>query len=443
MASKIYTTASLGLNSFLVEVEADIQRSVPKKIIIVGLADMAVQEAKERVKSAIINSSLDYPRTSVVVNLAPADLRKFGNHFDLPIALSILQEYNIIKKCENILKKSIFVGELSFDGSLRRINNVISICIFAKENGYENVFLPEENKSETNLISGVNIFPVKDLKQLVNHLNLKSKIKNYIGEKINSTAFEVSDNEYDFSLIRGQEYAKRAMIICATGAHNVAMSGPPGSGKTLLARSMPSILPDLSEGEIIEVSRIYSAVGILNKDNPLITKRPFRSPHHSSSLVSLVGGGGIPKPGEITLAHRGVLFLDELPEFPKKNLETLRQPIEDGKITISRAQISLEFPAKFILITSQNPCPCGYYGDSVKQCTCTTYQIRNYQQKISGPLLDRIDIHLNIARVKEDELQCESQSTSDVSKIKNVIKTAGEPLKVKIKKKKLDRRKNK
>ncbi|HNZ86352.1 MAG TPA: YifB family Mg chelatase-like AAA ATPase [bacterium] len=421
MASKILTTASLGLNSFLVEVEADIQRALPK-MTIVGLADTAVQEAKERVKSAIKNSYLDYPRTSIVVNLAPADLKKIGNHYDLPIALSILQENETIK-CEEVLKKSIFVGELSFDGSLRKINNIISICIFAKENRYENIFLPYENSVEASLINGINIFAIKNLSELVKFLNRKIQLEKVKNLKTLEKISEYENHEYNFSLIRGQEYAKRAMIISASGAHNVSMCGSPGSGKTLLARSMPSILPDLSEREILEVSRIYSSVGLLSRENPLITKRPFRSPHHSSSLVSLVGGGGIPKPGEITLAHRGILFLDELPEFPKKNLETLRQPLEDGHITISRAQMSLEFPAKFILITAQNPCPCGYLRDETKNCTCTNLQIRNYNQKISGPLLDRIDIHLNISRVKQDELQKDSETTN-LSEIKNKIKVA-------------------
>ncbi len=422
MASKILTTASLGLNSFLVEVEADIQRALPR-MTIVGLADTAVQEAKERVKSAITNSFLDYPRTSIVVNLAPADLKKIGNHYDLPIALSILQEYGVIKKCEEILKKSIFIGELSFNGDLRKINNVISICIFAKENGYENVFLPYENSREASLINGINIYAIKNLSELVKFLNRKIEIKNIKNLEKLENILEYENYEYNFSLIRGQEYAKRAMIISASGFHNVSMCGSPGSGKTLLARSMPSILPPLSEREILEVSRIYSSIGFLNKENPLITRRPFRSPHHSSSLVSLVGGGGIPKPGEITLAHRGVLFLDELPEFPKKNLETLRQPLEDGRITISRAQISLEFPAKFILITAQNPCPCGYLRDESKNCTCTNLQIRNYNQKISGPLLDRIDIHLNISKVKEDELQSDIR-VDNLNDIKNKIKNA-------------------
>ncbi|HNV97258.1 MAG TPA: YifB family Mg chelatase-like AAA ATPase [bacterium] len=419
MASKILTTAPLGLNSFLVEVESDIQRSLPKTTI-VGLADTAVQEAKERVKSAIINSFLDYPRTSIVINLAPADLKKIGNHYDLPIALSILEEYDVIKKCEEILKKSIFVGELSFDGSLRKINNIISTCIFAKENNYENIFLPYENSHEASLINGINIYAIKNLSELVRFLNNKIKLETIKNTGSLENIFVPESFEYNFSLIRGQEYAKRAFIISASGAHNISMCGSPGSGKTLLARSMPSILPDLSESEILEVSRIYSSVGFLNKENPLIIKRPFRSPHHSSSLVSLVGGGGIPKPGEITLAHRGVLFLDELPEFPKKNLETLRQPLEDGKITISRAQMSLVFPAKFILITAQNPCPCGYFGDEIKNCTCTNLQIKNYNQKISGPLLDRIDIHLNISRVKEKELQNDFISNNSIE-IKNQI----------------------
>lgn len=422
MVSKILTTAPLGLNSFLVEVESDIQRSLPKTTI-VGLADTAVQEAKERVKSAIKNSSLDYPKTSIVINLAPADLKKIGNHYDLPIALSILQEHEVIKKCEKILKKSIFVGELSFDGGLRKINNIISICIFAKENNYENVFLPYENSYEASLINGINIYAIKNLLELVRFLNTKIKLEPIKNLKKLNNIFIPENFEYNFSLIRGQEYAKRAFIISASGAHNISMCGGPGSGKTLLARSMPSILPELSEQEILEVSRIYSSIGLLNKDNPLITSRPFRSPHHSSSLVSLVGGGGVPRPGEITLAHKGVLFLDELAEFPKKNLETLRQPLEDGKITISRAQMSLVFPAKFILITAQNPCPCGYLGDQIKNCTCTNLQIKNYNQKISGPLLDRIDIHLNISPVKKNELQSDL-ATNNLLEIKNKINNA-------------------
>lgn len=412
--SKILSSTCLGLNSFLVEVEADIQKSLPH-FTIVGLADTQIQEAKERVKIATINSGLSYPKGAVTVNLAPADLKKIGNHFDLPIALSILQEKNVIPSSCEIFKNSIFVGELAFDGSLRRINNIISICIFAKENNYQNIFLPSDNAGEAGAIKDINIYPVSNLLEIIKHLKGKSEIKRFCSsEKILEPEIEL-DN-YDFSLIRGQEGVKRAVIVACAGSHNISMTGVPGSGKTFIARSIPSILPDLSEKEILEVSRIYSSIGLLNKNKPLITKRPFRSPHHSSSLMSLTGGGSIPRPGEVSLSHRGVLFLDEFPEFPKKNLETLRQPLEDGSVTIARAQMTLEFPSKFMLVTAQNPCPCGFFGDDKKQCTCTNSQIKLYQQRISGPLLDRIDIHLTINRVKHDELEKTSDNTLNIKK---------------------------
>ncbi len=412
--SRILSSTCLGLNSFLVEVEADIQRSLPR-FTIVGLADTQIQEAKERVKAAMMNSSLDYPKGAIAINLAPADLKKIGNHFDLPIALAILQEENVIPGSGEIFKDSIFVGELAFDGSLRRINNIISICIYAKENNYKNIYLPIDNASEASVIKDINIYPISNLSEIAKYLKSKTKIEKFINnEKIVSDEIEL-DN-YDFCLIRGQESAKRAVIVACAGSHNISMTGVPGSGKTFIAKSIPSILPDLSEKEVLEVSRIYSSIGLLNKNRPLITKRPFRSPHHSSSLVSLIGGGGIPRPGEVSLSHRGVLFLDELPEFPKKNLETLRQPLEDGSVIIARAQITLEFPSKFMLVTAQNPCPCGFFGDDKKQCTCTNSQIKLYQQKISGPLLDRIDIHLTINRVKHDELEKTDENTSTVKK---------------------------
>jgi magnesium chelatase family protein len=418
MTNKILSASSLGLNSFLVEIEADIQRS-QHKFIIVGLADTAIQEAKERVKAAILNSKLEFPRTRTVINLAPADLKKVGNGFDLPIALSILQRKKIIPLQNELYEKSLFVGELSFDGNLRPISNIISICLFAKENNFKNVFLPEENKQEASAISKINIFPVQSLNQIINHIKEKEIIKIYQAE--NNKEIISPKNEYDFSLIRGQAHAKRALMISAAGGHNVLMNGSPGSGKTLLSRSLPSILPSLTDKEILEVSRIYSSIGLLNKNKPLIRVRPFRSPHHSSSLASLVGGGSIPRPGEVSLAHRGILFLDEMPEFPKKTLETLRQPLEDGKITIARAQITLEFPARFILIGAQNPCPCGYYGDEEKECTCTNMQIKNYNQKISGPLLDRIDMHIFVKRVKYKDLEKESLAESSESIKQKVI----------------------
>jgi magnesium chelatase family protein len=415
--NKILSASSLGLNSFLVEIEADVQNSKPK-FIIVGLADTAIQEAKERVKAAILNSDIRFPRTGTIINLAPADLKKIGNGFDLPIALAILQKRKMIPAENELYQKSLFVGELSFDGSLRPISNIISICLFAKENNFKNIFLPFENKQEASAISEINIFPVQNLNQIIQHLKNKEKIEIY--QNSSKRKKIVLNNEYDFSLIKGQAHAKRALTISAAGGHNVLMNGSPGSGKTLLSRSLPSILPDLNDQEILEVSRIYSAIGLLNKEKPLITARPFRAPHHSSSLVSLVGGGSIPRPGEVSLAHRGVLFLDEMPEFPKQTLETLRQPLEDGRVTIARAQITLEFPARFILIGAQNPCPCGYYGDEEKECTCTSMQIKNYNQKISGPLLDRIDMHIFVNRVKYKELE-ENKKAESSKNIKEKV----------------------
>ncbi len=346
------------------------------------------------------NCGLEFPKRKVTVNLAPADIKKEGPSYDLPMAISILKANDYIK---NELNDSLFVGELSLDGQLRHTNGILPIAIFAKDNNFKKIFVPAINAKEASLISGIEVYPVQDLIQLVNHLSGQQTMcpLNIISAELNTE--EISD--MDMAYVKGQEHAKRALEIAASGTHNVLMSGPPGSGKTLLAKTLSSILPPLSKDEILEVTKVYSIAGSLPKNNPLITVRPFRSPHHTSSGVALVGGGKFPKPGEISLAHRGILFLDELPEFPRSALENLRQPLEDGTISISRAQGTISYPAKFTLIASQNPCPCGYYNDPEKSCTCTIAQIIKYQKKISGPILDRIDIHLEVPRIKFEKLQ--------------------------------------
>ncbi len=402
MFSKVNSCAVVGLNCERVEIEVDIGHGMGG-LIMVGLPDTAVQESKERVRSALKNSGATFSTRTTVINLAPADIKKEGPAYDLPIAIGLLKSSGQI---HNDLKESFFVGELALDGALRHTNGILPITVFAREKGFKEIYLPQINAYEANLVEGIKIIPVDNLKQLIDHLRETAKI-----EPVDPQDFsELSKREnldVDMAYVRGQEHVKRALEIAASGGHNVLMSGPPGTGKTLLARTIPTILPRMSKEEALEVTTIYSIAGMLPNDKPLITVRPFRSPHHSASAVSLVGGGKFPHPGEISLAHRGVLFLDELPEFPRPTLENLRQPLEDGMVTISRAQGTLTFPSKFSLVASMNPCPCGYLTDPERECTCSPTQIINYQKRISGPLLDRIDLHIEVPRIKFEKLSAE------------------------------------
>ncbi|MCG4585534.1 YifB family Mg chelatase-like AAA ATPase, partial [Anaerosalibacter bizertensis] len=413
MYSKVKTCVLQGLNGFVVEVETDISKGLPV-FNIVGLPDISIKESKERVRTSIKNSGYEFPLNRITINLAPANIKKEGSQIDLAIAVGILSAMGIVVECN--FSNIAFIGELALDGKVNKIEGALPMVISLREKGIKSIVVPYENKDECGIIDDINIIPVKNLNQLISFLKGNRKIKSYRRDISKLLKIEEKSEE-DFADIKGQEGLKRALEVAASGFHNIIIIGSPGSGKTMSARRLPTILPDLTFEESIETTKIYSVAGLLNK-NSLINKRPFRSPHHTASSSSLIGGGRIPKPGEVSLAHNGVLFLDELPEFKKNVLEALRQPIEDGNVTISRVNATLNYPSKFMLVASMNPCPCGYLGDPHHECTCTINSIDKYLGKISQPLLDRIDIHIEVMPVEYNDLSrnTKTESSQDIKK---------------------------
>jgi len=414
--SKVFSASLAGIDGYVVEVEIDIGGGSPG-ITVVGLPDAAVKESKERVKAAISNSGLKFPLRRITINLAPADTRKEGPIFDLPIAIGIISAQEYI----DISDKTLIVGELALDGTVKRVKGILPIAQCAKDAGFDAVLVPTDNAKEAGIVEGINVYGIKKLTDVVDFIKGTSDLKPV--EIDRGALFDrVGENTVDLSEVKGQEHARRALEIAAAGGHNLIMMGPPGAGKTMLARRLPTILPPLTLEEALETTRIHSTAGLLSGDTPLITERPFRSPHHSVSDAGLIGGGQVPKPGEISLAHNGVLFIDEIPEMDKNVLEALRQPMEDGKVTISRAQATYTFPARFTLVASMNPCPCGYYGSGAGKCTCTPYQIANYRRRVSGPVMDRIDIQIEVPALEFEKLTTISDSEPSSSVRERVMK---------------------
>lgn len=418
MVNIVKTATVIGINAYEVSVETDVVNSLPS-MSIVGLPDASINEARDRVRSAIKNSGYTFPSKKVVVNLAPADLKKVGTSFDLPIAIGILTEEEVLD-AEKI-KGYAFIGELSLDGTIRAVSGVLPLVLGLKEVGIKNVIVPKDNVKEAALNGEVNVYGAEHLTDVVNH---------FIETKIAPTTVDINayltsqtnqDYPFDFKNVKGQHKAKKALEIAAAGGHNLLMVGSPGSGKTLMAKCFASILPPLELSEALELTKIYSICGLLPPDEPLMVRRPFRSVHHTASANGIIGGGSTPKPGEITLANRGVLFLDEMVEFPRQVLEVLRQPLEDGEIVISRAKHSVKYPAKFMLLGAMNPCPCGFLGDKEKQCTCSDFQINRYLSKLSGPLLDRIDIQVDVPRLTPSELLMTTEVEEDSATIRKRV----------------------
>lgn len=415
----VKSTALHGLDGQIVAVEVDVSRGLPG-FDLVGLPDTSVREARDRVRAAVKNSGLEFPVKRITVNLAPADIKKEGPMYDLPIAVGILAATGQVDpvRCGNY----VYLGELSLNGSLRGVTGVLPNVLAAREAGLDKIIVPAENAGEAALVAGVEVYPACSLAALAGFLRGENDLAPFrldLDEVMNTSMAP----ELDFAEVRGQQAAKRALEIAAAGGHNIIMLGSPGSGKTMLARRLPGILPDLTFSEAIETTKIHSLAGLLPAGQPLVTRRPFRAPHHTASTASIVGGGRTPKPGEVSLAHHGVLFLDEMPEFHKKALEALRQPLEDGCVTISRVNTSITYPAGLMLVAACNPCPCGYYGDAARECRCTPYQIERYLNRLSGPLLDRIDIHVEVPRLSYGEIT-EADKPESSAAIKQRVETA-------------------